>query len=181
MTTCHGKDRGPWALIWSCVFRALLFAALWWVLVDGDQASWPVGAVVIAVATVVSMLMTGGQGTTPSQFGARWGRWLMFLPYFGWKSVLGAVDVAWRAYAPRLPLTPAFYDYPVRLSTERAQVFFANVVSVLPGTLSAELRQQQLVVHALDSTRPILRDLAALEEKIAPLFGQDLMTSEPRP
>ena len=181
MTTCRGKDTQPWALIGSCVLRAVLFAVLWWVLVDGDQASWPVGAVVIASAVAVSVLMTGRQRTLPWQSGARWGRWLAFFPYFVWKSVLGAVDVAWRAYSPRLPLRPAFYDYPVRLSAERAQVFFADVVSLLPGTLSAELQHRQLTVHALDRTRPVLRDLALLEERVALLFGQDLAAPETRP
>ena len=180
MATGRGEDRQLSVLVRSCVFRAGLFAVLWWVLVDGDNTSWPIGALVVLGAVAVSMMATGSPRANDRGLGWRWVRWLAFFPYFVWASVLGAVDVARRAYAPRPSLTPTFHDYAVRLSTERAQVFFANVVSLLPGTLSAELQDRQLVVHALDNTKPIEADLAALEEKVAPLFGQDLAASEPR-
>lgn len=136
-------------------------------LVDGDNGSWLIGAPAVALAVAVSVL-AGSRAPTRWQLGG----WLLFLPYFVGKSVLGAIDVARRAYHPQVDLTPAFYQYPMRLSTEPAQVFFANAVSLLPGTLSAELRGNRLVVHALDATQPVRRDLAILEDKVAQLFGQ---------
>ena len=159
--------KGPWQLVRSCLFQALLLAGLWWVLVDGDTGSWLLGAPTIALAVAVSVL---AGSRAPRRL--RLGSWLRFLPYFIGKSVAGAFDVARRAYHPRLKLAPAFYDYRIRLSTEPAQVFFANAVSLLPGTLSAELRSNRLVVHALDATQPVLRDLTILETKVAQLFGQ---------
>ena len=169
ISTRHGKDTGPWAFVLSCVLRALLLGALWWVLVDGDLTSWPVGVPVIAIAVAVSLLAGGRE---PAHW--RLASWLKFVPYFAWKSVLGAFDVARRAYYPGLSLNPIFHEYPLRLSTERGRVFFANAVSLLPGTLSAELRDRHLVVHVLDTARPFTHDLTSLEERVGQLVGQDL-------
>lgn len=167
-----------WAIIRSCIFRGLLFGALWWVLADGSLTSWPVGAVAIVLAVVVSFLAGGLNPKRARLSRARLGHWLAFLPYFMGKSVLGAIDVARRAYDPRSNFDAVFHDYPLRLSEEGGRVFFANTVSLLPGTLSAELRSRHLVVHVLGRRRPTTLDLASLEERVGQLFGQDLAAPE---
>ena len=153
-------------LIRAVVVRALVMAGLWWVLTEGDNTSWIIGAPVIALITAASMM--AGQ-LTP--FRLRLRGWLQFLPYFLLNSVLGAADVARRAYGPHVVLNPGFVNHRTRLATEPARVFFANVVSLLPGTLSAELNHDMLVVHALDTSRPVSRDLAVLEDRVAALFA----------
>lgn len=138
-------------------------------LVDGDVTSWPIGAAVVFLAVLVSLL-----AGKPTSERARLGRLLRFFPYFIGRSVVGAIDVGRRAYDPDIDLDAAFHEYPLRLSTERGRVFFANAVSLLPGTLSAELRSRHLLVHVLDRRQPFTQDLASLEEKVAQLFGQNL-------
>ena len=49
----------------------------------------------------------------------------------------------------------------------------ANTVTLLPGTLSADLRGQILVVHVLDARGPAAERLALLERRVADLFGLD--------
>ena len=165
MSTLGIEGRHP-NLVRAAAFRALLLAGLWWVLTEGAPSSWIIGAPVIAVIVAASMMARPG---TPVRL--RLAGLLNFLPYFVWMSVLGAADVARRVYGPQLILNPGFVNYPIRLSTEPARVFFANTVSLLPGTLSAELRDDELVVHALDTNRSVERDLAVLEDKVAALFG----------
>ena len=46
----------------------------------------------------------------------------------------------------------------------------ANVVSLLPGTLSADIDGDGLVVHALDGRLPVTEQLAVLESRVADLF-----------
>jgi multisubunit Na+/H+ antiporter MnhE subunit len=47
----------------------------------------------------------------------------------------------------------------------------ASVVSLLPGTLSAELSEDCMKVHVLDVNADALKELQSLEAKIGHLFG----------
>ena len=169
----RSKNKAQWALVRYGLFQTLVLGGIWFVLVDGDMGSWPIGIPAVVLAVAVSVL-------TLTQAPNRWHLrgWLSFLPYFIGKSIFGAIDVARRAYQPRIDLTPTFHTYPVRLSTESARLFFADAVSLLPGTLSAELNEKHLLVHALDSSLPVQRDLMVLEEKVARLFVQPVSAAE---
>jgi multicomponent Na+:H+ antiporter subunit E len=98
-----------------------------------------------------------------------------FLPFFLWQSLRGGIDVARRALHPRLPLAPLLLDYPLRLPDGPACTFLANTVSLLPGTLSADLENGCLTVHVLDGSQPdVSAELQSLEALIADLFGVEL-------
>lgn len=141
-------------------------AFLWWLLTEGNLSSWEVGVPVIVAATIVSLTLF------PSP---RW-RWrfssfVRFLPFFLWQSLRGGVDVARRAFHPGLPLAPLFLNYRLRLPEGPAQVFLADLVSLLPGTLSADLQQGYLTVHALDGDPLVLtQELQSLENRTAELY-----------
>lgn len=163
------RDNGPWFFVRPCLLRVLVFGMIWWLLVDGDMNSWPIGAPAIAIAVIVSMITARQHATHWRLPGA-----LKLLLYFLWKSIVGAIDVARRAFHPDLPLEPVLWEYRLRLPDGHGKVFLANIVSLLPGTLSAELKSDRLIVHVLDGARPHLHELAALEERIGHLYGQDL-------
>jgi multicomponent Na+:H+ antiporter subunit E len=99
-----------------------------------------------------------------------------FLPVFLWGSLRGGMDVALRAIHPRLPLAPALQDYPLRIPDGPGRVLLIDVISLMPGTLSADLRGDTLAVHVLDGRQPVLPKIQALEERAAALFG---LTLEP--
>ncbi|MCG8485893.1 MAG: Na+/H+ antiporter subunit E, partial [Chromatiales bacterium] len=99
---------------------------------------------------------------------------LGFAPFFFYRSLLGGVDVAWRAVHPRMPINPRLVEYPIQLPPGLPQVFMANIVSLLPGTLSAELSARLLRVHVLSSRGDVVPELEALERRIAGVFGVSL-------
>jgi multicomponent Na+:H+ antiporter subunit E len=90
------------------------------------------------------------------------------------RSLLGGVDVARRALHPDLPIAPGLIEYPLRLPPGLPQVFMANTVSLLPGTLSAALDRSVLTVHVLDRRTGFLADLKTVEQSVARLFGASL-------
>ena len=92
------------------------------------------------------------------------------------RSLLGGADVAWRAFHPGMPIAPDFIEYPLRLPPGLPQVFMANTVSLLPGTLSAALDRSVLKVHVLDSRRGVLTELETMERSVARMFGTSLKT-----
>lgn len=79
--------------------------------------------------------------------------------------------MARRAFQPSLPIEPELITYPLRLPTGLPQVFMANIVSLLPGTLCAALDQDALKVHVLDKQVNFLAELQAVEQRIGLMFN----------
>jgi len=143
------------------IVRTLGFAALWAILSEGE--GWGVGVPVILTATAVSFLLMPAS------------RWSLaglarFLPYFVWNSLRGGVDVAARALNPRLPIDPAVFRYEMRLDSTEARVLMADTVTLLPGTLSADLQGNVLLVHVLNASGPFMDTLVTLEQRVGDLF-----------
>ena len=151
--------------LWLCAGLALL----WVVLTDGAGASWIVGVPAIAAATAIGLLQPGARWRL-SPLGA-----LRFAAFFLRESVKGGVDVAGRVLRPRMRIAPALLDYPVRLPSQGpSRLFFAFCVSLLPGTLVADIGEHTMLVHALDGSTPVGDELARLEHAVAGLFALDL-------
>jgi multicomponent Na+:H+ antiporter subunit E len=70
-----------------------------------------------------------------------------------------------------MPLQPGFVHYRWNLPEGPARVLFANAVSLAPGTLSARVEEEGLAVHMLDLSQPTRARLAALETRVAAVFG----------
>ncbi len=149
----------------------LLFAALIWLtLTAGDPASLAVGAPIVAVAALASALLLPRLPWAPRAI-------LRFALYFLVQSIKGGVDVARRAFDPRLPLAPGVIVYPFRIEGELPRVALTNTISLLPGTLGADMDGDSLYVHALDERRDVRADIARAEARIAALFGLTLAAS----
>jgi multicomponent Na+:H+ antiporter subunit E len=137
------------------------FAALWAIL-SGSEG-WSIGVPVIFIATAATSLVTPAN------------RWSLaglarFLPYFIWNSLRGGVDVAARALHPGLPIDPAVLRYEMRLDSIEARVLMADTVTLLPGTLSADLQGKVLLVHVLNASGPFMERLGTLEQRVGGLF-----------
>lgn len=141
--------------------HTLGFAALWAILSEGK--GWAVGVPVVFIATAASSLVTPA---------SRWSLagLVRFLPYFVWNSLRGGVDVAARALNPRLPIDPAIVHYEIRLDSTEARVLMADTVTLLPGTLTADLKGNVLLVHVLNASGPFMDMLGTLEQRVGDLF-----------
>lgn len=148
--------------------RAVLFSLIWWILTDGAMNSWLVGVPVVLFATLVSVVLLPPLSWSLTGI-------VRFAPYFLWRSLYGGIDVARRALHPRLPISPGMYDHRWRLPPGLPRVFMANTVSLLPGTLSAELDEEHLRVHVLDQTGTFASELTIIEVRVARLFGLNLV------
>ncbi len=157
----------------SIVVRLMLFGGLWWALTEGDPYNWWFGLIMVVVATLASSAMQPAVRWRPLGL-------LRFIPFFIRQSVLGGVDVARRAFSPEMPNDPGFVEFQVRLPVGPSRVLLANTMSLLPGTVSVELRDTSLRLHALDRSMPIERTLRTGEAHIAAIFGVELhLPAEP--
>jgi multicomponent Na+:H+ antiporter subunit E len=149
---------------WGWLRRVALFAVLWWILTGGAADSWLVGAPVVVVAAWLSLRLWSRPLLSPLGL-------LRFLPWFAWQSLAGATDVALRAFRPAMPLYPGIVRYRLRLPPGAPRVMLADVVSMQPGTLSADLLDDELVIHALDARHDLPAMLRDMEPRIAAVFG----------
>jgi multicomponent Na+:H+ antiporter subunit E len=147
----------------SIVVRGLFFSLIWWSLSEGDPASWWVGGPAVLLALFASMALLPPPHLV-------WYQLLRFIPFFLIRSLLGATDVAWRAFHPRLPIAPVLMSYQLQLPPGLARVIMVNSVSLLPGTLSVAVEQNRLNVHALCEQKNGLAALQQLELRVAQLF-----------
>jgi len=124
----------------------------------------------VACAVIVSVALVPPAGIV-------WREVTGFVPFFLWHSLKGGVDVARLAFHPRMPIAPELIEYPLRLPPGLSQAALINIISLLPGTLSAEIEGQVLKVHVLDSRGDLLAGLIALEQRVGRIWGSAAMIS----
>lgn len=156
----------PRVRVAAFVKRVLLFALIWWLLTEGQNDTWSMGVWLVLIGAILSVSMA--PPVDWSLFGV-----LRFIPFFVRYSLVGGVDVARRAFSRRMALQPAIIEYPLSLSLPQSRLFMVGVISLLPGTLSAEVQDEKLWVHVLDQGNDIQADLQVLERRVASLFRHE--------
>lgn len=155
----------------ALLLRAALFALLWLVLAEGETGSWSIGLPAVVIAALLSLRLL-----PPATLSLR--GIALLPPFFLWHSLRGGIDVAWRALHPRMPIDPTLVEYRLRLQSVLQRACMIDIVSLLPGTLSATLEGDTLTVHVLNRHAGIASDLSSLESVIAGIFGASLGDSE---
>jgi multicomponent Na+:H+ antiporter subunit E len=164
----------------------LFFAALWWLLTKGDVSSWVIGIIVVPFSAWLSIILFKDirfRKNPPAHSVSQMQhiyvlRLFYFLPFFLLKSILGGWQTAKLAIRPSMPVNPGFFRYNLRLQGSSARLFFMHIVSLLPGTVSAKLEDDQLLIHALDMTSQNNDDINQCEQQVARLFsGESIQLS----
>jgi len=161
----------------------LFFAALWWLLTKGDVSSWVIGIIVVPFSAWLSLILfkdtrfrKDSSAHSVSQIQRIYVlRLFCFLPFFLLKSIAGGWQTAKLAVRPSMPVNPGFFRYNLRLQGSFARLFFMHLVSLLPGTVSAKLEDDQLLIHALDMTSKNNEEMNQCEQQVAKLFSGESM------
>lgn len=144
----------------------LPLALTWWVVVEGRPGSWGVGAPAVLAAAVIAAL-----AFPPPR---RWPRplpLLRFAGFFAVQSLRGGWDVARRALRPAMRLSPGFLELRTSLTEGSDRVLLVDVLSLLPGTLTVDLRGDLILLHGLDLGPGVANAVRDLERRVAALYG----------
>jgi multicomponent Na+:H+ antiporter subunit E len=144
-----------------------LFALIWFLLTGDDWKSWMVGLPVVVMASFSILRL---RASTEGRFNLL--GLIKFLPYFIWESILGGIDVASRVMRPKMRIAPGFLDYRMGLTQPSARRLFVNSLSLLPGTLAADLDEECLRIHALDCGADLNTELVRLERMVSAVYGE---------
>lgn len=161
----HGAPRMRRSRLRAGLRAAAALGVLWWCLTPWDAQAWVIGAPAVLLGTALAAVLAQPVAHRLSPVGA-----LGFAGLFAVGTVAGAVDVARRALHPRMPLAPGFREFALDLPEGPARVLFANSVTLLPGTLSAEIRGDRLLVHSIDTGAELDAALARLRAAVRRLY-----------
>lgn len=158
--TCRMSTGAAANTLVSCFKRTVLLGGLWVGLVGADAEGLVAGALTVPVAVWLSLRLF------PPVRPLHLLRLARLLPGFLWRSVIGGVDVAWRAFHPRMPLRPGWISVPVSLP-DGGRVALGTEVSLMPGTLSAGAHRGRLLIHVLDTGAPVEQAVRLDEARLA--------------
>lgn len=94
---------------------------------------------------------------------------LRLLPFFLQQALLGGIDVGLRAVRRR-PLQPTFVEYRLAPNSAAGRLWLACMVSLVPGTVACELRDDALHIHVLDRSMDVEPVVRKLESHITAIF-----------
>jgi multicomponent Na+:H+ antiporter subunit E len=164
---CFSTSRTLVISVQRVLLRLAIFSLLWYVLAGTDSLSWVIGAPAVLLTTSLSLVLAPPFPLNISLYGL-----FRFIPFFLYQSIRGGIDVMHRALSFQQKLDPGLVSYTTLLPAGSARIFFVNSISLLPGTLSAELLEDQVIVHTLDQGQPVWANLQRLEYHVAALMGK---------
>jgi multicomponent Na+:H+ antiporter subunit E len=80
----------------------------------------------------------------------RWFWLLVYIPVFAWQCFKANLDVAMRVLSPGLQLRPGIVRMKTSLKTDIARTFLANSITLTPGTMTVEIKEDILYIHWID-------------------------------
>ena len=147
----------------AAITRGIGLFALWAVLMQstkpGDLA---VGVLATVGATWASLALL-----PPDSGRVRFLPLVALLPRFLWQSLLAGIDVARRAFAPRVRLAPGFVTYRTGFPRGQARNNFATITSLMPGSVPAGDGPDTIEFHCLDASQPVAEQMAEEERLLA--------------
>jgi multicomponent Na+:H+ antiporter subunit E len=148
-----------------------LLLYLLWVLLSGKFEVYHLGVGVVVVAFVVWQKRGLPEMQSSELPRLRYSRVLPYAGWLLWQMMISAVQVALVVIHPRRHLDPQLIQFQSLQPSLLANVVFANSITLTPGTLTIELHDNHLVVHAL--TARTAADLLSGEmaRRVAHLFG----------
>ena len=156
--------RGP-LLVWLVI----VWVALW----EDISAANILSGVAVAgtLVTVFPVLRTERTGRLRPVAAAS------FLVYFWWKLIEASATVAWEVVTPRNRINEGIVAVPLHGSSPVLATVVANAISLTPGTLTLEVREEPLVLYVhvlhLRDVEAVRRDVHHLEVLAIRAFGSD--------
>lgn len=127
------------------VLTALLLTAVWAVL-SGRFDILHLGAGIV-VASAIALNFPGWKDRTRFHFG----RFILFIPWLAVQVIKSNLRVARSVLSPRLAIAPTFVSRRPDVAGDRGLTLLGASTTLTPGTLTVDIDEHEMFVHALDS------------------------------
>jgi multicomponent Na+:H+ antiporter subunit E len=152
---------------WKVVLYAMILTATWYALSGKfDLLHFGTGVVTAVVIAVRARSVADGTRFHPVRF-------LLFVFWLTGQVLMSNLRVARIILSRHMPITPTLVRKPPRVEGDRALAMLGTSTTLTPGTLTVDVEQDEMLVHALDprSVDEVRRGLMA--RRIAHVFGQE--------
>ena len=102
-----------------------------------------------------------------------WSRILFYIPWLFYKIIQSSLHLTKLILHPALPIDPQLISVDSKLNHHAAVVLFGNSVTLTPGTITAEVDRNKLIVHAIDKVSGEDLESKQMESKIADIFKDE--------
>ncbi|MCP5152391.1 MAG: Na+/H+ antiporter subunit E [Ectothiorhodospiraceae bacterium] len=121
-----------------------------WLLLSGIYEAWLMGLGALSCAFTVwvaaRMDVVDHEG---HPIHLRWGRLLVYLGWLGREIVVANIQVVRLILSRSMAITPTVAHVPASQRTDLGRVIYANSITLTPGTISIDVRDGDIEVHAL--------------------------------
>jgi multicomponent Na+:H+ antiporter subunit E len=102
-----------------------------------------------------------------------WLKIVLYLPWLFYKIIESSLHLSKLILHPALPISPQLITVDSKLRHHAAIVLLGNSITLTPGTITAEIDRNILIVHAMDTA--LSEDIASkqIESKIADIFKDE--------
>ena len=152
----------------------LLFAlaATWWILSGYTKPLiLTLGAISIGLVVLISVRMRILDCETSPYMSL-----LQTLAYFGWllvEIVRANIAVVRAVLSPDLEISPTLTKIPTKGKSDLAKTMFGNSITLTPGTVSIEMAEDHILVHALLSEMSAPENFIEMGERSAWAIGEN--------
>ncbi len=79
----------------------------------------------------------------------RFGRLVYYVFWLMWQIVIASLQVAAAVLNPKMPIDPALIRFKTKLPNTSAKVILGNSITLTPGTITIEIKDDVFLVHSL--------------------------------
>ena len=130
-------------------FQSSLFVAVVWLLLSGHYTALILVLGAVSVLIVIWFMwrmdrVDESLGVLPMR-----PRMLYYLLWLMWQVVLSNIDLVRRIWDPALPIRPTWQRLDIKVTSSLAKTLYANSITLTPGTLTTDVREDHFMVHSL--------------------------------
>lgn len=153
---------------WSSVLILTLLMSGVWYLLSGKFDILHFGTGVVTAFVIAMNVLPARDGT-----GVRPLRLLAYIPWLVWQIVLSNLRVARLVLSPGLPISPALVVREPGVIGARALTALGCSVTLTPGTLTIDVGEDEIFVHALDAVSAQDVREGVIARRLAAIFSVD--------
>jgi len=137
----------------SLIISTILLFITWILLAGFAQQEIIVGLITALVVSLIfheKIMVLQDIKLGPKSFFFMIGYFFLFTA----ELIKSNLDVAQRVISPKLPINPGIVKVRTKLKTPLGRAFLANSITLTPGTLTVEMRDEFFYIHWIDITKP---------------------------